>query len=145
MKTCSKCNVEKDGDEFRWQNKLKGIKSPWCKSCFSEYEKEKWKTSKSRRISNKEKREIRGDRNCEFIWNFLLTNPCMDCGESNPIVLDFDHKNPKEKFKNISDMRRSAYSLEKIKEEIDKCEVVCANCHRIRTSTQFNFYKNMKC
>ena len=56
---------------------------------------------------------------------------CMDCGESNHIVLDFDHL--KDKKYNISRMIHDGFSWAAIKKEIAKCEVVCANCHRIRT------------
>ena len=56
---------------------------------------------------------------------------CMDCGEINPIVLDFDHL--KDKKYNISRMIHDGFSWAAIKKEIAKCEVVCANCHRIRT------------
>lgn len=56
---------------------------------------------------------------------------CVDCGEKNHIVLDFDHLQNK-KY-NISRMIHDGFSWEAIKKEIAKCEVVCANCHRIRT------------
>jgi transcription elongation factor Elf1 len=56
---------------------------------------------------------------------------CLDCGESNPIVLDFDHL--KDKKYNVSRMIHDGFSWAAIKKEIAKCEVVCANCHRIRT------------
>lgn len=56
---------------------------------------------------------------------------CVDCGINNPIVLDFDHL--KDKKYNISRMIHDGFSWAAIKKEIAKCEVVCANCHRIRT------------
>ena len=60
---------------------------------------------------------------------------CVDCGERNPIVLDFDHL--KDKKYNISRMIHDGHSWASIKKEIKKCEVVCANCHRIRTHFRF--------
>ena len=56
---------------------------------------------------------------------------CMDCGINNPIILDFDHI--KDKKYNISQMIRDGFSWKAIAKEIEKCEVVCSNCHRIRT------------
>jgi hypothetical protein len=56
---------------------------------------------------------------------------CVDCGVSNHIILDFDHLHDK-KY-NISRMIHDGFSWAAIKKEIEKCEVVCANCHRIRT------------
>lgn len=59
---------------------------------------------------------------------------CVDCGETNPIVLDFDHL--KDKKYNVSRMIHDGFSWKAIRKEIDKCEVVCANCHRIRTHSR---------
>ena len=56
---------------------------------------------------------------------------CKDCGETNHIVLDFDHLSNK-KY-NVSRMIHDGFSWAAIKKEIAKCEVVCSNCHRIRT------------
>jgi hypothetical protein len=68
-------------------------------------------------------------RNKNFIKNYLLLNPCVDCGESDVIVLEFDHVRG-EKENNIANASNRAWSLKKIKEEISKCEVRCCNCHR---------------
>ncbi|CAL9977399.1 HNH endonuclease [Vibrio phage D260] len=91
-----------------------------CKKCDAQ-------GSGSRRLLNRER-----------LYNYLRENPCTDCGEENPIVLEFDHVDPNNKSDNISNMMSKSW--ENIKEEIDKCEVVCANCHRIRTAKQFNWY-----
>jgi len=56
---------------------------------------------------------------------------CKDCGIKNHIILDFDHI--KDKKYNVSQMIRDGFSWKAITREIEKCEVVCANCHRIRT------------
>lgn len=59
-------------------------------------------------------------------------NPCTDCGNRfPPCVMDFDHLDPKQKKFGIAS--GSTYTVERLKEEIAKCELVCANCHRIRT------------
>lgn len=58
--------------------------------------------------------------------------PCKDCGVSYPhYVMDFDHL--VDKTHNVSNMVRSGYSLARVKTEIEKCELVCSNCHRERT------------
>jgi hypothetical protein len=56
---------------------------------------------------------------------------CIDCGANNHIILDFDHI--RDKKYNVSRMIHDGFSWAAIKKEIEKCEVVCANCHRIRT------------
>jgi hypothetical protein len=60
---------------------------------------------------------------------------CFDCGMSNHIVLDFDHL--RDKKYNVSRMVHDGFSWKAIKREIEKCQVVCANCHRIRTHNRF--------
>lgn len=57
---------------------------------------------------------------------------CVDCGESDPVVLDFDHVKG-EKRRAIADMVSNYYSIKTIKDEIRKCEIRCANCHRKKT------------
>ena len=69
-----------------------------------------------------------------YVLSYLNSHPCVDCGESDPIVLEFDHM--RDKVFNISEA--SGYGLDRIKLEIDKCEIRCAHCHRRKTYVQFN-------
>jgi hypothetical protein len=71
-------------------------------------------------------------RNQLHLLSVLRSQGCVDCGEDDPIVLDFDHL--RDKLRNVS---RMAYevSASKLEEEIAECVVRCANCHRLRTST----------
>jgi 5-methylcytosine-specific restriction endonuclease McrA len=66
-----------------------------------------------------------------FITAHLKANPCVDCGETDAIVLEFDHV--RDKDFNISDATRKGVSMKKLKDEIAKCEVRCSNCHRRKT------------
>lgn len=78
------------------------------------------------------KREAR-DRNKEYIRQVKEKSSCADCGEQyHYSQMDFDHVDGKKKH-NIARYANSAVSIKTIKEEIAKCEVVCANCHRYRT------------
>lgn len=63
---------------------------------------------------------------------------CMDCGFNNPLALDFDHRVREEKFMGVSQMVHR-YSMERIWQEVAKCDVVCRNCHAIRTFTQMGW------
>jgi hypothetical protein len=63
--------------------------------------------------------------------------PCTDCGNNFPYyVMDFDHLSDKEY--ELSLMITQGYGMEKVQREIDKCELVCSNCHRIRTHNRSN-------
>lgn len=76
-------------------------------------------------------------RNKEFIDNYLKEHSCVDCGNTNIIVLEFDHIKGIKKY-NIAELKLSSMSLKTIELEINKCEVRCANCHRIVTYNRRN-------
>ena len=70
------------------------------------------------------------------LFDFLSTKSCVDCGEKDPIVLEFDHKDKENKFKIVAKMLSGHYSWQSIEQEIAKCDVRCANCHRRKTYIQ---------
>lgn len=139
-KQCTKCQEIKPLSDFRVRSKKKGTYQSWCKSCFSVYEKDMWKTSPERRKNNIEKNRERRIRNKQYVWDYLKNTSCKHCGNSDPRVLEFDHLNSEEKLFNISDICNRSHSIKSIKKEIDKCQVLCANCHRIKTYEQLNYW-----
>lgn len=65
----------------------------------------------------------------------IKNRPCMDCGGSFPhFVMDFDHRDGSTKLGTVAGLLRSSSSWVKIQIEIDKCDLVCVNCHRVRTA-----------
>jgi len=97
-----------------------------------EYHK-KWysnpKNAEAKKANAKKHRALKRARNKNYLEEYRKANPCP-CGESNARCLDFHHRNPKEKFLEVTVMADRCYGLEKIQEEIDKCDLICANCHR---------------
>lgn len=90
----------------------------------------------------KELQERHRERNHARVREYLLAHPCTDCGEPDPVVLDFDHLPGFEKRFAISRaVGASTRSWKSILAEIAKCEVVCANCHRRRTAARGGFRK----
>ena len=78
------------------------------------------------------------------LFEYLSNKQCLDCGEDDPIVLDFDHKNRLLKFKTINKMLSGHYSWASVLKEIGKCDIRCANCHRRKTYYQLGgFGKTM--
>jgi hypothetical protein len=65
-----------------------------------------------------------------YLSDMKVKRGCEDCGENHPAVLDFHHRDEDTKFKGISKMVAQGYPLERILEEVAKCTVLCANCHR---------------
>ena len=104
-------------------------KKDQAKASKRHYEKNKEKIKARTRARNKSQKK----KNRHFVKWVKSRSCCVDCGEDNPLVLDFDHVVGK-KVMNISDMSRTSYSRESIMEEMDKCEVRCSNCHRIATA-----------
>ena len=71
-----------------------------------------------------------------FVVSYLRENPCADCGETDPVVLEFDHL--RDKRFSISEGLQGR-NWQSVLDEIAKCEVVCANCHRRRTARRGGF------
>lgn len=133
MKLCSVCLVEKDISLFN--SKGKGKLQSYCRDC----QKTKWKVYYSipekRKIHNlnRNKHDSIKRLNYKDLINKIKDAPCKDCKiKYNPWQMDFDHINDN-KISSIASMIGNKSPFNKILEEIKKCELVCANCHRDRT------------
>ncbi|MDD3412385.1 MAG: hypothetical protein PHY47_00120 [Lachnospiraceae bacterium] len=138
-KICFKCEREKDITNFSFKNKKTGKRNTICKDCHSNYRKEHYglHIEKYKTLATVKREELR-DRNAEYVFNYLLNHNCIDCNESNILVLEFDHRSRIDKSINISEAISSSWSLKKIQDEIDKCDVRCRNCHAIKTRIENN-------
>jgi hypothetical protein len=102
----------------------------WCRACFSAY-----KADRHRRFHDKEMERIRRNQeraaaaNRVRVREYLLEHPCVDCSESDPVVLDFDHVRGTKEAE-VSSLVAMGASWGRILREIEKCEVRCANDHR---------------
>ena len=139
LKHCGKCNNHKSIDDFSFKNKKKNIRQNMCKSCHKNYMKEHYTNNK---LSYKEKATLSNikyiSRNRDWVSEFKQDKPCADCGNTyHPCAMDFDHIND-DKIDSISKMMNQAVSIDTIISEIQKCELVCAVCHRIRTYNRLN-------
>ncbi len=136
QRKCTKCFDIKDINSFH--SRGNGKYQSWCKQCHGKYTREE-----NRKIIYNERKKslskIRRDVARKFMWDFLSKNPCMDCGESDPIVLGFDHR--EDKYRELSKMTQ--FSIENIKKEISKCDIRCANCHRRKTSKDLGWYSDL--
>ncbi len=134
MKQCSKCKKEKDTNHFSVRTEKKNGKTysylkSWCKSCLNQKGKEIFKEKLEYYIERNRKTLEKHRRFLQDIKNV----PCKDCLESfHYCVMEFDHLPEFKKEFNISRVSQRI-GREKLLNEIAKCEVVCSNCHRIRT------------
>ena len=72
----------------------------------------------------------------EWLFCYLREHPCIDCGNRDIRVLEFDHRDGTLKTESISVLASEGYGLPRVIAEVAKCDVRCANCHRIRTHEQ---------
>lgn len=135
-KICNRCFIEKDINEFPSTIRRGAI--AYCRTCKKEYDREWHAKNKDRLtvIKRKQRANIR-NRNQKYITEYLLNHPCIDCGEKDIIVLEFDHR--ENKVSNVSELIHLSLSI--LIKEINKCDVRCANCHRRKTAKEFNWYK----
>lgn len=112
-----------------------------CTDCNKEKSKAYYgrnkETHKARTAESKAK-SIK--RNQWHVLIHLSENPCARCGEDDPVVLEFDHCRG-DKEKNIADAVKNGWSLERLQAEMDKCQILCSNCHKKKTSKKGCFYK----
>lgn len=138
MKECRKCERVREDSEFSADKKAKDGLFSYCKECAKSYKLEWAKNNKDKRKTHVEsnKQKIR-----EKIYAYLLEHPCVDCGESDPIVLDFDHRGDKSfGIGKAAVQQRMAW--ERVLTEIAKCDVRCKNCHARKTARDFGWYKH---
>jgi hypothetical protein len=129
LKKCNFCDVEKPIDEFKWMSRDGLLRFPRCKTCEKEYRKNYYEKNKDKLTAQKKTQYQR----LHEIVEEHKDKPCVDCGNRYPsYVMDFDHIDPATKIIKVSALVYSG-SEPLLLDEISKCEVVCANCHRIRT------------
>jgi hypothetical protein len=111
-----------------------------CKGCNRDYQRSHYQrnTETYKEKAAKTKKAAR-DLACHWIWDYFQEHPCADCGESDPVVLDFDHRDPADKVRDVSKLVAQGCRLARIQAEIAKCDVRCANCHRRRTAIQYGY------
>ena len=123
-KVCSKCGVEKPLSEFALNKTRKDGHASDCKDCRKQYRDEHYRLHKEQ---YKEKAAAYKRKKTKELEEFKSTLKCEICGENRPWCLDFHHTNPEEKEGEIAKLIESPRRMQ---EEIKKCIVVCANCHR---------------
>lgn len=126
---CVDCLQEKPADDFRWKNQALKQRIARCKVCDPIYRADKYDENKPLFVeSNK-----RQYRKLRAIVNEAKKGPCCDCGCTfPPYVMDFDHRDPRTKIAKVSAMvYKSSEPL--LRAEIAKCDLLCSNCHRVRT------------
>jgi hypothetical protein len=137
MKKCSKCGLFKKIKEF--YKRKTGLRSgecyEKCRECYKIRGRNYYHQNRERQLELAKKRKLKYIEERKEFLGKIKNKPCFDCGKKYPAwIMDFDHRNRKDKIGSISFLTfRKLVNFDKIREEIAKCDLVCANCHRDRT------------
>jgi hypothetical protein len=136
---CAKCGYPKPIDDFSFKNKAKGLRNSYCKECMKPIRRNHYHNNpepyRGRAVANKKAAQL-------WFFQWLSTKSCIDCGETDPVVLECDHVRGV-KLGTVSHLLQSGSRL-KLLTEMDKCEVRCANCHKKKTAREKGWYKFIK-
>lgn len=132
-KLCNGCQKSKPLTDDNFGRRGNGWQAR-CKMCQGEYHKQHYiDNMDAYKDRAKQRNKEITDRVRQYIQE-QKDKPCQDCGVKYPYyVMDFDHRPGSGKSFNIAQMARIKPTLEKVQQEIAKCDIVCSNCHRIRT------------
>lgn len=144
MKICKKCGKKRRTSSFYWANEKLGYRRRDCKWCSLKRVSTWWKKTTPEQRKKHYKASVATDafrieRNVRWLASYLKEHPCNKCGATNILALEFHHREPKDKKYRVSELVSTGKSLERIFKEVDKCDVLCSNCHRIETAYQLNY------
>ena len=140
-KICPGCGEERDAEkDFSWKNKKNGTQQHWCKFCLAEANKIHYQNNKQIYLERALTRNARvNTENKRRLYAYLSSHPCVDCGQTDVRVLEFDHVRGNKSASITKMLNASDWSI--IEAEIAKCEVRCANCHRRKTLERGNWWR----
>ena len=153
LRRCGSCGEMKPLEDFPVRYRALPTPASQCRDCRAVYQREWYQRNQEKLIEQaredrRNSKETGGGRpKLVYLdarrrrWEYLLSHPCVDCGETDPVVLEFDHRGDKKSA--IVDLMRRHARWEEILQEIAKCDVRCANCHRRRTARTRGYYREL--
>src|SRR5579859_7571006 len=127
-KTCARCRSTLDVAEFNWRDRARGRLQPYCKECSRQYARDHYARNTQYYVDKANARKGDAWRTLSRqVLQYLRDHPCVDCGETDPVVLEFDHGDPAAKEWTVAYMISRRHGWSTIQAEIAKCAVRCAN------------------
>lgn len=130
MKVCTLCKVEKTLDCFNKNSSKKSGLSNVCRDCNKTRSKLYYSSNLVEHRKKVRARNIKIIKKNRDFTDSIKSCGCIVCNESEIVCLDFHHLDPMFKEDNISLLSNCGYSIERLEKEIEKCVVICSNCHR---------------
>src|SRR5881397_3911955 len=127
--------------DFALKDRARGLRRSRCRECLRLYGRQRYRLSRSRDAIGALSR-TRNDRIAlrKELDHYLRAHQCVDCGETDALVLEFDHRDGTDKRETVAWFTGKGDRVA-VFAEIDKCDVRCANCHHRRTARQFGWTK----
>ena len=148
FKQCTTCNVEFPIDEFNikkghfYKSNGKPKRQNRCKKCHASASRENYAQNKEykKKKTAEYNKNVVIPRNMTFVQKYKrIFGKCVKCGETDHRVLDFNHLDQSKKTAGVTQLAWNLASIKRIKNEIKKCEILCANCHRKHTWEQLGW------
>lgn len=139
FKVCSICRDNKSTTEFNKKSSSKDGLQNVCRLCNSEQNKKHYQNNLDKIKNRSKKRNEKLRLELRKILLSFLKKGCVICGEKDLAVLDFDHLYDK-KY-SVAKIASNCFSIKKVLNEIEKCQILCANCHRRKTAKDFNWWR----
>ena len=134
---CGRCDRLKPAADFAWRRRARGQRDNYCRPCRAAYKRDHYAANRQRYVAaaTRRKAAVIAER-MTYLVEFFRLRSCADCRETDPLVLEFDHLG--QKSFNVSKGLRDR-GWQSVLDEMAKCDVVCANCHRRRTALRAGF------
>jgi hypothetical protein len=141
-KRCARCGETRDLAEFNRNSARRDGFQAFCQRCMQAYQAAHYEKNQKRHIARVRQDNVRRKAAVAAeLETFLRAHPCVGCGTTDIRVLEFDHRPEELKSANVSAMVGMGLPWDRILQEIAKCDVRCANCHRIKTITRGGHFR----
>ena len=139
MRRCCMCRQEKPEADFAFRWIATGVRQDHCRACHAAYRRQHYLDNREAYIRREVARMKRyREQNRVLLLAYLRSHPCVDCGQADPVLLEFDHRDPATKRREVGRLSMTK-RWEVVATEVAKCDVRCAACHRQRTARQLNW------
>lgn len=126
-KRCARCKENLPLELFRPRADQLGNHHSYCIPCDRAASRDHYNNNKDYYLEKNRRRKK--ELQC-WLQKYKSNHPCQYCGESRHYVLVFHHRDASEKDADIAKMLSNSVSVDRMLDEISKCDVLCANCHR---------------